>query len=278
MSFDFSKGPLIMGIVNVTPDSFSDGGAFIHPQAAIDHALKLIDEGADILDIGGESTRPGAQGISTDEEQDRILPVIEGLRSCGKRISVDTRHAATMRAAVAAGAGMINDVSALRGTGALEAAAELRVPVCLMHMQGMPGTMQDAPQYEDVVSEILVFLADRIKIALAAGIEAGNMIVDPGIGFGKALHHNVDILNNLYKFQKLGVPVLLGTSRKSFIEKIHEGARTDQRLGGSIASVLCGYLQGVQIFRVHDVYETVQALRVFEVIHMPDLNNRNTVV
>ena len=267
MRLDFSKGPLIMGVVNVTPDSFSDGGEFFDPESAIAHGLKLLEDGADILDVGGESTRPGADPVSVEEEQKRVLPVIEGLKDSGAFISVDTRHADTMRAAVEVGANMINDVTALSGEGSLKTAADLGVPVCLMHMQGKPQSMQADPQYQDVVQDIYDYLQARIEECVQAGIPKDQIVADPGIGFGKTLAHNVDILKNLQKYQRLGVSILLGTSRKSFIEKIDKGASADQRIGGSLASALWGYLQGAQVFRVHDVKETRQALKVFDVIH-----------
>lgn len=263
---DITKGPVFMGIVNVTPDSFSDGGHYLDAQAAIDHGLRLIEEGAQIIDIGGESTRPGAKAVSEEEEQARIIPVIQALSNAGALISVDTRHAGTMKAAVEAGAGMINDVSALQGEGSLAMAASLSVPVCLMHMQGEPQSMQKAPHYEDAVQDVFDFLAGRIARCVEAGIAQNSIIADPGIGFGKTLSHNVDILKNLQYYSKLGVPVLLGTSRKSFIEKIHPGAKADQRLPGSLASIVWGYAQGVRMFRVHDVGESVQALTVYSAI------------
>ncbi len=263
---DTSKGPVLMGIVNVTPDSFSDGGRYLDAQAAIDHGLRLIEEGAQILDIGGESTRPGARPVSEQEEQDRILPVIEGLKGAGGLISADTRNAGTMRAAIQAGVGMINDVTALQGDGAVETVADSDALVCLMHMQGSPQTMQKAPEYGDVVQDVFDFLSTRIRCCVEAGIAQERIIADPGIGFGKTLCHNVDILKNLSKFEELGVPVLLGTSRKSFIEKIQPGAKADQRLPGSLASLLWGYGQGIRLFRVHDVAESVQALNVYAAI------------
>lgn len=263
---DTSKGAVLMGIVNVTPDSFSDGGHYLDPAAAIAHGFRLIEEGAQILDIGGESTRPGAQPVSEQEEQDRILPVIEGLRGSGVLISADTRNAGTMRAAIQAGAGMINDVTALHAEGAMEAVADSDALVCLMHMQGSPQTMQKAPEYNDVVQDVFDFLSTRIQCCVDAGIAQKRIIADPGIGFGKTLCHNVDILKNLKKFEELGVPVLLGTSRKSFIEKIQPGAKADQRLPGSLASLLWGYSQGIRLFRVHDVAESIQALNVYAAI------------
>ena len=255
-----------MGIVNVTPDSFSDGGQFQSVDKAIAHGLQLLTEGADILDIGGESTRPGAAPVSPEEEQVRILPVIEALAQEGAFVSVDTRHSSTMRAAMDKGARMINDVMALGGDGAMNAAASLDVPVCLMHMRGEPGTMQTDPVYDDVVEEVYKFFEERIEACLSAGIKREMILIDPGIGFGKTLAHNLALLKNLKRFKALGIPILLGTSRKSFIEKIDPGCDPDMRLGGSITSVLWGYQQGAKLFRVHDVAETVQALRVFRAI------------
>ncbi|MEM6780872.1 MAG: dihydropteroate synthase [Pseudomonadota bacterium] len=266
MTLDVSKEPVLMGVVNVTPDSFSDGGQFLDAQKAIDHGLMLVEQGAHILDIGGESTRPGAEPVSPAEEQDRILPVIEGLKSSGALLSADTRHTETMRVAIEAGVGMINDVNALRAEGAVEAVANSDVLVCLMHMQNNPQTMQKKPNYDDVIEEISNFLQERMDVCKRAGIDRKRIVLDPGIGFGKSLKHNVDILKNINQFSDLGVSILLGTSRKSFIEKIDKGAKEDQRIGGSLASVLYAYSQGVRIFRVHDVFETRQALAVFQAI------------
>ncbi len=255
-------GPYIMGVINVTPDSFSDGGRFAGHEQAIAHGLQLAAEGADILDIGGESTRPGAAPVTPQEEMARILPVIEGLKNCGKMISVDTRNAETMIAAAKAGAGMINDVTALEGEGSLEAAAATGMPVCLMHMQGKPQTMQDSPQYDDVVADITAYLAARIEACIQAGIAKEKIVVDPGVGFGKTLQHNLEIIKNAAAFRALDVPVLFGLSRKSFIEKICPDTPADQRFPGSIAAALWAAQQGVEIFRVHDVAATKQAFSV----------------
>lgn len=260
----FNRGPYIMGIVNVTPDSFSDGGRFIDPARAVAHAHQLIAEGADIIDIGGESTRPGAAAVSAQEEIDRVIPVIEGLKGCGKLISIDTRHAATMRAALAAGAGMVNDVTALAGDpDSLRTVAEAGVPVCLMHMKGTPADMQNSPSYVNPAQEIAAFLRQRIDICEAAGILKQNIITDPGIGFGKALPHNLDIIRSVSEFGKNGIPVLIGASRKRFIQEIFPGADMHQRLGGSLAVALWCLQQGVTLFRVHDVAQTKQAIAVF---------------
>jgi dihydropteroate synthase len=265
---DVSNGPVLMGIVNVTPDSFSDGGKFIDPELAIDHAMKMMDEGAAILDIGGESTRPGSAPVSPHEEMDRVIPVIEGLVGCNAVISVDTRHAATMKAAIKAGATMVNDVSALtHDPDSVKVVAEgLGISVCLMHMQGDPKTMQAAPHYDNVVQEVFDYLAARIAVCEASGIARDRIVIDPGIGFGKTLEHNIKLLRSLDKFQSLGVPVLLGVSRKSFIEKIIPGTAADQRLPGSLAAALYGFSKRAQIFRVHDVAETRQAFAVFSEI------------
>ena len=260
-----SYSPRIMGIVNVTPDSFSDGGQFASVDKAIDHGLRLIDEGADILDIGGESTRPGAVRISIDEEIKRVAPVIEGLVDKGVELSVDTRNSSTMRAALAAGADIINDVTALSwDEKSLDVAAQSRAKICLMHMQGEPQTMQANPVYGDVVSEVYDYLEGRIQVCVEAGIAKDRLMVDVGIGFGKTLDHNLALLRNLERFHALGVPVLLGASRKSFIGHIcGEKAPADKRLAGSLAAVGQGASQGVQIFRVHDVFETRQFLDVY---------------
>ncbi len=256
--------PILMGIVNVTPDSFSDGGKFLSTQAAIEHALKLRDEGAKILDIGGESTRPGADVVSPQEEQDRVIPVLEGLKDCGVLLSVDTRNAATMRAAIAAGAGMVNDVSALTHDAQSTAVvAGADVYVCLMHMKGTPETMQSSPVYEDVVGEVRDYLQGRMEVCLATGVVQNRIILDPGIGFGKTLEDNFNILKNMDKFLNLGASVLLGASRKRFIEGICPHTPPQDRLGGSLAAVLASYAHGVRIFRVHDVAQTHQALEIF---------------
>lgn len=255
--------PILMGIVNVTPDSFSDGGRYFSTQKAIDHALTLRDEGAHILDIGGESTRPGAAPVSPQEEQDRVLPVIEGLKGCGVLLSVDTRHASTMRAAIAAGAGMVNDISALtHDSGSLAVVAGAGVYVCLMHMQGQPQTMQDKPVYNDVVLEVRDYLVQRLTVCVDAGVAQNRIILDPGIGFGKTLEDNINILKNMDKFLNLGAPVLLGASRKRFIEALCPNTPAQDRLGGSLAAVIGAYAQGVRLFRVHDVAQTRQSLEI----------------
>ncbi len=261
--------PSVMGVVNVTPDSFSDGGQFLSVPAAVDHGLRLLDEGADRLDIGGESTRPGAELLSAQAEMDRVLPVIEALRqSTACPISIDTLKADVARAAVRAGATIWNDVTALRGSGdAASVAAELGVPVVLMHMQGEPGTMQVAPHYEDVVAEVCAFLSERAAAAMAAGVAREAISLDPGIGFGKNLAHNLTLLAHLDQIMALGFPVLLGVSRKRFVQALDPTAtEPTDRLGGSLAAALAGARAGVDVIRVHDVRETVQALKVWQAI------------
>ena len=261
--------PSIMGVVNVTPDSFSDGGQFLSVPAAVDHGLRLLEQGADRLDIGGESTRPGAEPLSAQAEMDRVLPVIEALRqSTACPISIDTLKADVARAAVQAGATIWNDVTALRGSeDAASVAAELGVPVVLMHMQGEPGTMQVAPHYEDVVTEVCAFLSERAAAAMAAGVAREAISLDPGIGFGKNLTHNLTLLAHLDQIMALGFPVLLGVSRKRFVQALDPTAtEPTDRLGGSLAAALAGARAGVDVIRVHDVRETVQALKVWQAI------------
>jgi len=259
--------PRVMGIVNVTPDSFSDGGAHFDADAAIAHGLKLAEEGADLLDIGGESTRPGAQEISVEEELRRVIPVIERLaRDTALPISIDTSKPEVMRAAVEAGAGMINDVYALRREGALDAAAQLRVPVVLMHMQGEPRTMQVQPEYDDVVGEVHRFLAERIFAAEMAGVARRNIVVDPGFGFGKTTAHNLQLLAQLRRFTELGVPVLAGMSRKKSIGELTGRDDPRARVFGSVAAHLIAAQNGAMLLRVHDVAATVDALKVWNAV------------
>lgn len=259
--------PRLMGVVNVTPDSFSDGGDYLDAAAAIDHGRKLIDDGADILDIGGESTRPGSKPITLDEECARILPVIEGLSDLGVPISVDTRHADVMRRAIDAGASIVNDVTALTGDpDSLTVVAEAGVDVALMHMQGTPETMQDNPTYDDAALDIVDYMKERLEALTAAGVALEKICIDPGIGFGKTLEHNLRILSAIDSFHILGVPLLLGVSRKSFITKIDRDVPAKERVAGSIAAAIAGWDRGVQIFRVHDVAETRQALAVWQAI------------
>lgn len=259
--------PRVMGIVNVTPDSFSDGGAHDTLEAAVAHGLQMAAEGADLLDVGGESTRPGAQPVPLEEELRRVVPVIERLaRQTTLPISVDTFKPAVMRAAVAAGAGMINDIRALREDGALEAAAELRVPVVLMHMLGQPQSMQDAPEYEDVVGQVHRFLAERIFAAEMSGIDRKKIVVDPGFGFGKTTAHNLALLAQLQRFGELGVPVLAGLSRKRSIGEITGRQVPAERVAGSVAAHLIAAQRGGMLLRVHDVAATVDALKVWAAV------------
>ena len=257
----------VIGIVNVTPDSFSDGGEHATTEAAVAHGLQLAEEGADALDIGGESTRPGAADVPLDEELRRVIPVIEGLaRATALPISIDTSKPEVMQAAVAAGAGMINDVRALRGEGALEAAAALGVPVILMHMLGEPRSMQDAPVYDDVVADVHRFLAERIFAAEMAGIPKSRIVVDPGFGFGKTKDHNLSLLARLDRFVELGVPVLAGLSRKRTIGDLTGRTDPHARVHGSVAAHLIAAQRGARLLRVHDVAATVDALKVWEAV------------
>jgi len=259
--------PRVMGIVNVTPDSFSDGGEHFDADAAIAHGVKLAEEGADILDIGGESTRPGAQDIPVEEELRRTIPVIEALaQRVSIPIAIDTSKPEVMRAAIEAGAGMINDVYALRREGALDVAAALGVPVVLMHMRGEPRTMQDAPDYDDVVGEVHRFLAERIFAAEMAGIAKKNIVVDPGFGFGKTAQHNLQLLAQLRRFTELGVPVLAGLSRKKTIGELTGRDDPRERVFGSVAAHLIAAQNGATILRVHDVAGTVDALKVWNAV------------
>ena len=257
----------VMGIVNVTPDSFSDGGDHASTDAAVAHALKLAAEGADLLDVGGESTRPGAQEVPLEEELRRVVPVIERLaRQTGLPISVDTCKPEVMRAAVAAGAGMINDVCALRREGALDTAAALGVPVVLMHMLGEPRSMQEDPRYDDVVAQVHRFLAERIFAAELAGIPKKHLVADPGFGFGKTTAHNLELLAGLERLAELGVPVLAGLSRKRSIGELTGRQAPAERAAGSVAAHLLAAQRGARIVRVHDVAATVDALKVWEAV------------
>jgi len=259
--------PRVVGIVNVTPDSFSDGGEHASVEAAVAHGLQLAEEGADALDVGGESTRPGADAVGVEEELRRVIPVIERLaRDTSLPISIDTSKPEVMRAAVAAGAGMINDVYALRRDGALDAAAALGVPVVLMHMQGEPRSMQDAPRYDDVVAEVHRFLAERIFAAEMAGIAKKHIVVDPGFGFGKTSAHNLLLLAQLQRFTELGVPVLAGMSRKKTIGELTGRGDPRARVHGSVAAALIAAQRGARLLRVHDVAATVDALKVWNAV------------
>jgi len=261
-SLDLNE-PRVMGILNVTPDSFSDGGFFIKPSDALKHAVRMVGEGAAIIDVGGESTRPGAQSISSQQELDRVIPVIEAL-ACELQvpISIDTSKPEVMREAVAAGAAMINDVCALSAEGAVETVSELQIPVCLMHMQGEPRSMQQQPHYDDVVAEVSDYLQQRVKACLAAGIPAQNLLLDPGFGFGKKLVHNIELLKKLNVISNLGYPLLAGISRKSMIGQILDERDADQRLYGSLAAAVIAAMKGASILRVHDVRATVDAMRI----------------
>jgi dihydropteroate synthase len=251
----------LMGVVNVTPDSFSDGGLYLDPEAAIAHGRELAGAGAEILDVGGESTRPGAEPVSEEEELARVVPVVRGLQGAA-RISVDTSKAAVAAAALEAGAEIVNDVTALRGDPEMAAlCAGGGATVILMHMLGEPRTMQRDPRYEDVVADVKAFLAERLGAAVAAGINEDRVWLDPGIGFGKTSAHNMELLRRLAELRELGRPLVIGTSRKSFIGKV-DGSPADQRLGGTIASSVLAAAEGAAVLRVHDVAEVRQALTV----------------
>jgi len=252
----------LMGVVNVTPDSFSDGGLYLDPEAAVAHGRELAEAGAEILDVGGESTRPGAEPVSAEEELRRVVPVIQGLSGAGSRISVDTSKAAVAAAALDAGAEIVNDVTALRADAEMAPlCAERGAGVVLMHMLGEPRTMQEDPHYVDVVAEVKAFLAERLEAAVTAGIAEERVWLDPGIGFGKTAAHNMELLRRLGELRELGRPLVIGTSRKSFIGKV-DGSPADQRLGGTIASSVLAAAEGAAVLRVHDVAEVRQALTV----------------
>ncbi|MGD2073967.1 MAG: dihydropteroate synthase [Gammaproteobacteria bacterium] len=251
-----------MGVLNVTPDSFSDGGDFLEPRRAVERALQMEEEGAAVIDIGGESTRPGAEPVSVYDELQRVIPVIDALQGrLGVPVSIDTQKPEVMQAAVAAGAGLINDVNALRAPGALEAAAATGVPVCLMHMQGEPRTMQAHPHYEDVVAEVKAFLEHRLAAAEAAGIPRARALIDPGFGFGKTVEHNLQLLARLKEFGDLGAAVMLGLSRKSMIGSLL-GLGVAERLPASIALAVLAVERGARLVRTHDVAATWQALQM----------------
>jgi dihydropteroate synthase len=254
--------PAVMGVLNVTPDSFSDGGRFVGRDAAVRQAEAMARDGAHIIDIGGESTRPGAADVPEQEELDRVIPVIEAVvAAVDVPVSIDTSKPGVMRAAVGAGGAMINDVRALRGEGALQAAVELQRPVCLMHMLGQPRTMQQRPEYGDVVAEVRDFLAQRVSECVAAGLPEDSIIVDPGFGFGKTARHNVELLSNLRQLRAIGRPILVGLSRKSILGDL-TGRDVEERMPASIAAAVIAVSKGAAIVRVHDVRETVDALRV----------------
>lgn len=259
--------PRLMGILNVTPDSFSDGGSFAVFDKALQHAEAMLANGADFIDVGGESTRPGAADVSLQQELDRVIPIIEALTSrFDTVISIDTSKAVVMTEAVAAGAGLINDVRALREEEALQAAVNAGVPVCLMHMQGQPRSMQQAPKYTDVMVEVSGFLQQRVEACLTAGIEQQQIIVDPGFGFGKSMAHNYRLLNNLQQLHELNLPILVGLSRKSMFGALLK-REVDDRLAASLAGVVIALQKGVHIIRVHDVKETKDAMKVVSMLN-----------
>jgi dihydropteroate synthase len=261
-----ARRPLVCGVLNVTPDSFSDGGRFHGFDRAVERGCALAAEGADLVDVGGESTRPGSRPPTLAEELDRVVPVVEALsRQVPVPLSVDTSRPEVMRAAVAAGASMVNDVRALRSPGALQAAAELGVPVCLMHMQRSPETMQEDPRYRDVVAEVRTFLAERVRACLDAGIRQEHLVVDPGFGFGKTLAHNVALLASLDAFTGLGVPVMVGLSRKSLLGQL-TGRGVADRLPGSLAAAVVAVQRGATLLRVHDVAATRDVLAVLDAV------------
>jgi dihydropteroate synthase len=257
---------LLMGVVNVTPDSFSDGGLFLDSERAIEHGRALVEDGADVLDVGGESTRPGAEAVGAEEELARVEPVLAGLRDAGAPLSIDTSKLAVAAAAIDAGATVLNDVSALRADEGMAAlCAERGVDVVLMHMRGEPRTMQENPVYDDVVDEVKAFLAQRIEYAIGEGLAEERIWIDPGIGFGKTVEHNLQLLRRLGELTRLGPPIVVGASRKAFIGKI-TGAPVEERLGGTIAACAIAYANGARMVRVHDVGEVAQAMRAAEAI------------
>jgi dihydropteroate synthase len=261
-----TRFPRLMGVVNVTPDSFSDGGLFLDPGRAIERGRKLIEEGADVLDVGGESTRPGAAAVSEEDELARVAPVIEGLAGAGTPISIDTSKLAVAEAALGAGASMVNDVTALRAEPEIAAlCADRDAELVLMHMQGSPRTMQEHPTYDDVVDDVKAFLAERMELARREGMSEERIWLDPGIGFGKTVEHNLELLHRLRELTELGRPLLVGTSRKSFIGKL-TGADVDQRLGGTIASCAIAVANGAQMLRVHDLREVREGMQVVAAI------------
>ena len=259
--------PRIFGIINVTPDSFSDGGDALALEDALRRGKAMLDAGADILDVGGESARPGAAPVGIEDEIARAVPVVRGLSDLGAKVSIDTRHAPVMEAAIEAGATIINDVTALsHDPDSLDLAVASGLPVILLHMQGDPGTMQDNPQYEDAAQDVFDYLKQRVAECEAAGMDRSRIAIDPGIGFGKTLDHNLDILARLNLYRDFKCPVLLGVSRKTFIGKLGGDAAPKERLGGSLAAVLAAAARGVRLFRVHDVAETRQALTIWQAI------------
>lgn len=267
--------PQVMGILNVTPDSFSDGGTHNTPAKALEHARKMIAEGAAIIDIGGESTRPGAAEVSPEQEAERVIPVVAAIaRESDVWISVDTSKALVIREAANAGAHILNDIRSFSEPGALQAAAHSGLPVCVMHMQGEPRTMQQAPHYQNVVREVYTYLEAQVARCVAAGIEKNHIILDPGFGFGKTLAHNYQLLDKLDLFHNLGLPVLAGMSRKSMIGQLMD-VPPDERVAGSVACAVIAAMKGAQIIRVHDVKETVQAMKVVEATRLAKETNDN---
>lgn len=261
-----TKNPLIMGVLNITPDSFSDGGRYSNPEDAVDQALRMVSEGASIIDIGGESTRPGAKPVLLDQELNRVIPVIEAIRKRSNAVlSIDTSKPQVMAQAIAAGANIINDVYALRQPGAIEMAALLQVPVCLMHMQSKPQTMQIKPDYDNVIDEVKAFFDERINACVSQGIMRDNIILDPGFGFGKNLQHNLTLLSRLNEFSSYKLPILAGLSRKSML-----GALLDKDVGdraaASVTAALLAVIKGAWIVRVHDVAETAEALTIYQAV------------
>ena len=268
-SLDLSR-PLVMGILNVTPDSFSDGGRFNRLDSALAHAERLLAEGADLLDIGGESTRPNADYVSPEQEMERVLPLLERLQGCGVPLSLDTRRSVVMRAALAIGVDLINDVSALEDDGALELLSACAAGVCLMHKQGNPDAMQHNPRYRDVVAEVGGYLARRVQLCLAAGVARERLLADPGFGFGKTLEHNLQLLRELPALERIaGVPLLVGMSRKSMLGAMTGETQAAERLGASVAVALEAARRGARIIRVHDVKATRQALQVLQALDAP---------
>lgn len=261
------KHALVMGILNITPDSFSDGGRFQHLEAALSRAEQMVDDGADIIDIGGESSRPGAPGLPLQQELDRVMPVLYALRDCGKPLSVDTYKPEVMREAILAGADMINDINGFRAAGAIAAVKDSDCALCIMHMQSAPDTMQQRPHYNDVVAEVIAFLQQRVTALLDAGIERERLCIDPGYGFGKTVEHNYALLKATARIRnELGLPLLAGLSRKSMIGAV-TGKPVEQRLAGSLAGALAALAHGAEIIRVHDVVETADALKVWRAAH-----------
>jgi dihydropteroate synthase len=262
--FDLAQRPLVMGILNVTPDSFSDGGRYQALEFAVERAEQMIKDGVDIIDIGGESTRPGSPGVPVDEELRRVMPAIYALRELGQPLSIDTCKPEVMREAVIAGADMINDINGFRAPGAIEAVRDADCALCVMHMQGTPQDMQTSPAYGDVVAEVTGFLRERVEALLAAGVARERITIDPGFGFGKSVEHNYALLKSISRMEsELGLPVLAGLSRKSMIGAV-TGRSVEQRLAGSLAGALAAVAQGARIVRVHDVAETVDALKVWQ--------------